>query len=217
MLKGESQLVIAGVVKDFYIAPPTIPAKPVMLETTKEFNSNYDEGILFKYQEGSWPECKQRIEQLVKKMNPDIRNCSIVNMEEEYAKFLKSENALLLMLDFVTLVCVLISLFGVFSLVTLDCEQRRKEIAIRKVNGATTRHIMYKFFMKYMLLLLTATAVCIPGRLSDNETLGRELCDSDKFRLVDISGYIAFTGNPYLLVYKLAYMEGFQPESGRNN
>lgn len=162
MLKGESQLVIAGVVKDFYIAPPTIPAKPVMLETNKEFNSNYDEGILFKYQEGSWPECKQRIEQLVKKMNPDIRNCSIVNMEEEYAKFLKSENALLLMLDFVTLVCVLISLFGVFSLVTLDCEQRRKEIAIRKVNGATTRHIMYKFFMKYMLLLLTATAVAFP-------------------------------------------------------
>ena len=83
-------------------------------------------------------------------------------MEEEYARFLKSENALLLMLDFVTLVCVLISLFGVFSLVTLDCEQRRKEIAIRKVNGATTRHIMYKFFMKYMLLLLTATAVAFP-------------------------------------------------------
>lgn len=162
MLKGEGQLVIAGVVKDFYIAPPTIPAKPVMLEMGREFRSNYDEGVLFKYQEGSWPECKQRIEQLVKKLNPDITNCNIGNMEEEYARFLKSENALLLMLDFVTLVCVLISLFGVFSLVTLDCEQRRKEIAIRKVNGATTRHIMYKFFMKYMLLLLTATAVAFP-------------------------------------------------------
>ena len=48
-------------------------------------------------------------------------------MEEEYEKFLKSENALLMMLDFVTLVCVLISLFGVFSLVTLDCENAGKK------------------------------------------------------------------------------------------
>ena len=83
-------------------------------------------------------------------------------MEEEYGKFLKSENALLMMLDFVTLVCVLISLFGVFSLVTLDCEKRRKEIAIRKVNGAVTPHIMQSFLLKYMLLLLVASAIAFP-------------------------------------------------------
>ena len=83
-------------------------------------------------------------------------------MEEEYEKFLKSENALLMMLDFVTLVCVLISLFGVFSLVTLDCEKRRKEIAIRKVNGAETCHIMKTFLLKYMFLLLIASVIAFP-------------------------------------------------------
>lgn len=162
ILKGESQYVITGVVKDFYIAPPTVPTKPIMLVFPKEFNSGNGEGALFKYQEGTWPQCKQRIEQLVKKLNPDNQYFHVGNMEEEYAKFLKSENALLLMLDFVTLVCILISLFGVFSLVTLDCEQRRKEIAIRKVNGATTRHIMRNFFLKYMLLLFIASAVAFP-------------------------------------------------------
>lgn len=162
MLKGESQYVIAGVVKDFYIAPPTVPTKPIMLVFPKEFTSGNGESALFKYQKGTWPQCKQRIEKLVKKLNPDNRYCNIGNMEEEYAKFLKSENALLLMLDFVTLVCILISLFGIFSLVTLDCEQRRKEIAIRKVNGATTRHIMRNFFLKYMLLLFIASAVAFP-------------------------------------------------------
>lgn len=162
MLKGESQFVIAGVVKDFYIAPPTVPTKPIILVFPKEFRTGGNESVLFKYQKGSWPQCKQRIEQLVKKLSPDNRNCNIGNMEEEYARFLKSENALLLMLDFVTLVCILISLFGVFSLVTLDCEQRRKEIAIRKVNGATTRHIMRKFFLKYMLLLFIASAIAFP-------------------------------------------------------
>lgn len=36
-----------------------------------------------------------------------------------------------------SLVCILISTFGIYSLVSLATEQRRKEIAIRKVNGAT--------------------------------------------------------------------------------
>ena len=77
-------------------------------------------------------------------------------MEEEYEKFLKSENALLMMLDFVTLVCVLISLFGVFSLVTLDCEKRRKEIAIRKVNGAEASSILELLSKDILVVALPA-------------------------------------------------------------
>lgn len=159
--KWNGQYVIAGVIQDFYIAPPTIPCKPGIM-IFKKSTELRDNSILFKYQEGSWPKCKQRLEELVKKLNPNIRGCRIENMEEEYQKFLKSENALLMMLDFVTLVCVLISLFGVFSLVTLDCVKRRKEIAIRKVNGAVTSHIMQTFIFKYMLLLTVASAIAFP-------------------------------------------------------
>lgn len=157
---GDSKKVITGIIKDFYIAPPTIPAKPMMF--TRDDGSLLYSGIIFRYQNSEWPACKQRIEQLIKKMNPNIIYYTAGTMEEEYQKFLQSENALLLMLDFVTLVCVLISLFGVFSLVTLDCEQRRKEIAIRKVNGALTKSIMLAFFRRYMLLLAIASAVAFP-------------------------------------------------------
>lgn len=54
-------------------------------------------------------------------------------MEETYDNYLKSEQTLLKLLSCVAVVCILIAVFGVFSLVTLACEQRRKEIAIRKV------------------------------------------------------------------------------------
>ncbi|WP_278668551.1 ABC transporter permease [Parabacteroides goldsteinii] len=158
---GDNPWIISGVIKDFYIAPPTVPCKPGFMVFKKKAEFN-DSSILFKYQEGTWTNCKQRLDALVRKLNPDVRSCRINNMEEEYGKFLKSENALLMMLDFVTLVCVLISLFGVFSLVTLDCEKRRKEIAIRKVNGAVTPHIMQSFLLKYMLLLLVASAIAFP-------------------------------------------------------
>lgn len=151
---------ITGIIKDFYIAPPTIPVKPMMFVIDN--GSKISSETLFRYQNCDWPFLEKQIQQLIKKMNPNIAHYRIISMEEEYNKFLKSENALLIMLDFVTLVCVLISLFGVFSLVTLDCEKRRKEIAIRKVNGAVTFNIMQAFIQKYMSLLIIASAVAFP-------------------------------------------------------
>ena len=83
-------------------------------------------------------------------------------MGEEYGKYLRSEDALMKLLSFVSLVCVLISVFGIFSLVTLSCEQRQKEIAIRKVNGAQIRHILQMFFREYFLLLIIAAVIAFP-------------------------------------------------------
>lgn len=51
----------------------------------------------------------------------------IYNATEEYDKYLKSEDALLKMLHFTSAVCIIISIFGVFSFVTLTCEQRKKK------------------------------------------------------------------------------------------
>ena len=60
------------------------------------------------------------------------------------------------------MVCILISIFGIYSLVTLTCEQRRKEIAIRKVNGATIKDIFSMFFKEYLLLLGIASLIAFP-------------------------------------------------------
>ena len=80
----------------------------------------------------------------------------------QYAGYLKSEDALIKLLSFVAMVCVLIAAFGIFSLVTLSCEQRRKEIAVRKVNGATIRDILIMFVKAYMLLLVIAGVIAFP-------------------------------------------------------
>ena len=53
-------------------------------------------------------------------------------------------------------------MFGIFSLVTLSCEQRRKEIAIRKVNGANVRVILNLFFKEYLILLSVASILAFP-------------------------------------------------------
>ena len=90
------------------------------------------------------------------------KSLSLKSEEEEYNKYLHSENMLTTLLEASSLVCVLISVFGIYSLVTLTCEQRRKEIAIRKVNGATVGDILKIFSKEYVLLLLSSALVAFP-------------------------------------------------------
>lgn len=59
---------------------------------------------------------------------------------------------------FFSVVVLVISLLGVYSTVTIDTEYRRKEMAIRKINGAGMRQIVWLFARLYVTLL-TVTAM----------------------------------------------------------
>jgi len=59
-------------------------------------------------------------------------------------------------------VAILISLLGVYSSLALDTEYRRKEMAIRKVNGAGIKQIAFIFARLYIWLLLITAAVAFP-------------------------------------------------------
>ena len=158
-----TRLQVIGVIRDFCKESPTIPVKPIMFTVQEYYYSISSSGmLLFKFHEGQWPECKRRIDALIKEKHPEFTFYRLDSTEEEYNKFLQSENALIKLLDFVTVVCILISVFGIFSLVTLNCEQRRREIAIRKVNGASVETIIRMFFKEYLLLLCVAAAIALP-------------------------------------------------------
>ena len=84
-------------------------------------------------------------------------------MEDVFEEHFTSERALLTLLSAMTMVCILIAVFGVYSLTSLSCEQRRKEIAIRKINGAEVLDIMNIFFKEHLLLLGLASLVAFPA------------------------------------------------------
>ena len=79
--------------------------------------------------------------------------------DDRLKEMMRSENNLSLLLSSVTLVCVLIALFGIYSIITLACRQRRKEIAVRKVYGAKVGDILSLFIKEYGLILVIASAV----------------------------------------------------------
>ena len=61
-----------------------------------------------------------------------------------------------------TVIAILISVLGLFSMSLFDVQQRYKEIAIRKVNGATTSVIIGLLLKKYIVLLGISFVIAVP-------------------------------------------------------
>ena len=162
---------VKGVVKNVYNLATTLQPEPVFYRNLHHNNPltwlNFPDGpvknvlFLFKYHEGTWESSKEKIEQLINDNDYmlDIGLNRIFNAEEEYRELLKSDIALLKLLMLVSAVCVFICIFGFVSIISLNCGERRKEIALRKVNGATSGDIFAMFAKEYFMLLIIGSLI----------------------------------------------------------
>lgn len=145
---------VVGVLKDIQLSPTT-PVRPTYYVSTEEYPS-----YTFGYQ-GSLKEARMAISEYILKEHtvfiPDF-----TSPEKILEEALTSENALMQLLATASTICILTAFFGIFSLVSLFCEQRRKEIAIRKVNGATIPDILNFFIKEYAVLLILSALTAFP-------------------------------------------------------
>jgi len=150
---------VKGVIKNTYNGIPTVEVSPIYYNQIEQDRKNK---ILFKYTNRDIAEAK--IRKLIKSEYPQSSENEFIiyDAEEAYEKLFQSENALIMILNFVSAICIVISVFGFFSLVSLSCEERRKEIAIRKVNGASIREILSIFLKEYALLLVIGAVIAFP-------------------------------------------------------
>ncbi len=63
---------------------------------------------------------------------------------------------------FFAVVCVILTLLGVYSSISFDTLRRQKEVALRKINGAGKLHIAWVFIRLYAILLVSSAAVAFP-------------------------------------------------------
>ena len=78
---------------------------------------------------------------------------------DNFSYQIRSEENLSRLLTIVTIVAMLIAVFGVYSIITLACRQRRKEIALRKIHGAKLRDILRMFVREYGLILVVSSFI----------------------------------------------------------
>ncbi|KOF03706.1 hypothetical protein OB69_05305 [Roseivirga seohaensis subsp. aquiponti] len=83
-------------------------------------------------------------------------------LDDAYEAKLSRLQNLTLIINGVTTAIVVISLFGLFSLVTFQTSQRIKEIGIRKVLGASANNILFILGKPYAWLILLSSLVSIP-------------------------------------------------------
>lgn len=79
-------------------------------------------------------------------------------LDSQYAKEKSTSRIILLF----TALAIMISLMGVFGLVMFDAEHRRKEIGIRRVNGAGIGEVLAMFNMKFIKIVLVCFAIAAP-------------------------------------------------------
>ena len=150
---------IVGMVQDAFIKSPTESAVPMLFKPQQE--AVITDNMIVQYQEGQWVNLQKQLKEMMDKQFPGA-STHLRNTTDYYDELLYSEQLLSRLLSIVAAVCMAISAFGVFSMISLSCERRQKEIAIRKVNGAKRWNIYHIFAKEYLWQLVIASAIAFP-------------------------------------------------------
>lgn len=161
--KKAGRFTVTGVFKDVHTTSPTVPVKPMMLVGRNNALGVKAGGmVVIRFDESHADDLKAFYNDWMTKHMPPQYHMPLRTANDFYEDYLVSEYALSRLLVFVSLVCIVISLFGLYSHIVLACERRRKEIAIRLVNGARVADILALFVREHLLLLSGASIVAFP-------------------------------------------------------
>ena len=86
----------------------------------------------------------------------------VKSFDDELAKTYKREFRFLQLLLIITAISLLITFIGTFCLSMFEAEQRRKEIAIRKIVGASSGEIVWMLCRRYGILVLISFVTVVP-------------------------------------------------------
>ena len=111
---------------------------------------------------GKVEEVRAWIEQKLRETLPSSVEPKISTLLKDIEEYQSLENNLKGIILFFSIVCLIITLLGVYSAITLDTERRQKEVAIRKVNGAGLKEIIALFARLYLWMLGISAIFAFP-------------------------------------------------------
>jgi putative ABC transport system permease protein len=141
---------VIGVVKDFHFATVRHKLEPLFIL----FNKN-NGALSIKVNAENIKESIAYIEETWKKINPGA-TFEYAFLDDQFANLYRNEQAFSKMFTHFTLLAVVIAGLGLFALSAFTAEQRRKEIGIRKVMGASNSSILYKLSSEFIQLVAIA-------------------------------------------------------------
>lgn len=152
-------LKIIGVVEDLIVTSPYEPVKQNLYAFDRENNAAYYTLRLNPNQSTS--KSLVTIEQIFKQNFPDIP-FEYDFIDEEYASKFASEERVASLAWVFTILAILISCLGLFGLASFVAEQRKKEIGVRKILGATVTNLWILLSKDFLVLVLTSLLIAAP-------------------------------------------------------
>lgn len=152
------KLQIVGVIKDMLMGSPYEPVLPTLFRYVDE--NIYAINIRLN---PSMPvsESLGRVESVFQKHNPSVP-FQFKFVDEEYANKFSSEERVGKLASVFAGLAILISLLGLFGLSSFVAEQRTKEVAIRKVVGASLWNIWSMLTKNFVTLVALSATIAFP-------------------------------------------------------
>ena len=107
-------------------------------------------------------EVGKAIEKILRDRLPENVEVKVQTMWDDIRQYQSMVFELRTLVGFLALVTLTIVLLGVYAAITLDTENRQKEVAIRKINGAGMKDIVLLFARLYATLLVVTFVLAIP-------------------------------------------------------
>jgi ABC-type antimicrobial peptide transport system permease subunit len=143
---------VVGILKNYIVNSPTEEAKPLIVGNLKGWG-----GMASVRLSKTMPvsEAIDKLGAVYKKYNPDFP-FDYKFVDEEYNKKFRTEQLLGTLSNSFTVLAIVLSCLGLFGLASFSAEQRRKEIGIRKVLGATTANLWFNLSKEFVQLVVIA-------------------------------------------------------------
>lgn len=148
---------IIGVVKDFHFSSLRENINPVVMMLQPKDN-NY---IMLRLARGDVAAEVAAIEKVFNRLNPDYP-LDYHFLDETFDSMYQSETMLKKLAEVFAVVAVLISCLGLFGLSVFTAEQRRKEIGIRKILGASVLNVTTLLSRDFLWLVMIGILLATP-------------------------------------------------------
>ncbi|MDI3318510.1 ABC transporter permease [Pinibacter soli] len=155
---NDKNYTVIGVVKDMIMESPYTPVKP----TVFFFDRNWTNVITIAIKQAvPVRDALNKIETVFKKYNPSSPFTYKFN-DEEYMRKFADEQRIGKLATFFTILAIFISCLGLFGLASFVAEQRKKEIGVRKVLGASVFNLWQLLSREFAVLVIISCFIAIP-------------------------------------------------------
>ena len=151
---------VVGIIKDFKTGHPITPTLPIYFTPEAD---EFDRDPLVFY--ASYPEGRRaEVVDFLVKLHAEVGNGELKYsfIEDELATVFDDDRRTVHIYTTFSVVAIVISCLGLLGLSLFDIQRRRREIALRKVHGATVHQIFGLLMNRYVAIMAAAFAVSIP-------------------------------------------------------